>query len=119
GALAVHVHAERPGGAPAPAGLLGAEEAEEDAAARVGPGDGECARGAELVVERDGADLVGVEGRFRGPLDVAAEFALRVPGVVRGAVAEVLGDGRELRRHDVVVVPLPAGILVEALALGG
>src|SRR5262249_19239817 len=112
-ALAVHVHAQRAGGSATAGGLLGPEEAEEDAATGVGLRQREGARGAELVVEREGADLVGVVGWFRRPRDQTPEFALLLAGDVRLAEAEVLGDGRELLRHDVVVVPLPAGVLVE------
>src|SRR5439155_25436348 len=75
-AFAVHVQAQGAGGAPAPAGLLGPEEAEEDAAASGGLRQGEGARRAELVIERHGADLVGVEGRLRSPRDQPAELAL-------------------------------------------
>src|SRR5581483_9344496 len=49
--FAVHIHTERTDRPTASARLLGAEEAEEDAAAGRRLGDGERAAGAELVVE--------------------------------------------------------------------
>ena len=70
-ALAIQVQAQRAGGAPAAAGLLGPEEAEEDAAAGGGFRQGERPRRAELVIERQRADLVGVVRRLRGPRDPA------------------------------------------------
>src|SRR5262249_57320642 len=69
-AFAVQVQAQRTGGASAAAGLLGPEKAEEDAAAGGGPGQCEGPRRAELLVERHGADLVGVVRRLRRPGDL-------------------------------------------------
>src|SRR5262249_32930902 len=92
-------------------------EAEEDAAAGGGLGDGERARRAELVVEGHGADLVGVVRRLRRPRDPTSQLARRLAGEVRLAVAEVLRHCRDALGHDAVVVPFPAGVLVEGFAL--
>ena len=116
-ALAVHVHAQRPGGAAARAGLLGLEKAEEDAAA----GGGLCQREgpgrAEFSIERHGADFVGIVRRLRCPRDLSPQLARRFAGEIRFAVAEVLRHRRDALRHDAVVVALPAGILIEGFRL--
>src|SRR5262249_33671795 len=118
-ALAVHVQAQRAGGASAARGLLCPEEAEEDAAARGGLGQRERPRRAELIVERHGADLVGVVRRLRRPRDLPPELARRLAGEIRFAVAEVLRHRRGALRHDAVVVTFPAGVLVERFGLLG
>src|SRR5262249_3033593 len=110
-ALAVEVHAQRADRTAAPARLLGPEEAEEDAAAAGGLRESERPRRAEPVVERLGADLLGVVRRLRRPRDPAAEFALRLCGEAGRTEAEVLHDSRDLLGHDAVVEPLPAGVL--------
>ena len=116
-ALAVQVHTQRTDGPSARTGLLGPEKAEEDAAAGVGLRQGEGPRRAELVVERHGADFIGVIRRLRRPHDAAAHLALLLAGEVRLAVAEILHDRRHALRNDAVVVALPAGILIEGFGL--
>src|SRR5262249_23560373 len=63
-AFAVDVQAQRPGGASSSAGLIGTEEAEEDAAAGRALGQRQGPRRMEFVVERHGADRVGVVRRL-------------------------------------------------------
>src|SRR5439155_26019645 len=82
-AFAVHVEPERPDRPAARAGLVRIEEAEEHPRPPGRLRECERARGAELVVEGPGADLVGVERGLGRPRDRPTHFARRLPGKIR------------------------------------
>src|SRR5262245_58214733 len=103
---------DRVGGAPL-VERAGVEEADQHMklAARADEGAG----GSQRVVEGPTRDLPGVVGRLGGRADEAANLPALAPRVSGARVAEVLPHAARARRDRPVVVPVPAGVLVEAL----